>query len=102
MRAHKVRYSSGCHVAGFDLPGGITVQGRGEDAVAALERAAALAERLANDPYVKAVMPPQVAASLATVRAAVKAIKSGDVEAFIRKVGPDVAKRAVKFLRKVL
>lgn len=102
MRAHKVKREAGCYVGAFDLPGGITVSGRAEDALSALERTAAMAERLANDPLVQAIMPPQVAASLNTVRAAVKAIKSGDAEAFVKKVGPQVAKRAISFLKKVL
>lgn len=101
MRARRVRREAGCYVGAIELSDGIEVRGKAEDALAAMESAAALAERLAADPYVQAILPPGTAAALKTVRGAVNAIKSGDVQAFAAKVGPKVAKKAIRFLRKV-
>lgn len=100
MRA-RVRRDRGAYLCEIEPHEGIVVGARSYDPVESVESAAAMAARLAADPLVQALLPPQVAAGLKVVQFAAAAVKRGDMQALVSKVGPKVARKALRVLRSI-
>lgn len=78
----RVRFhdADGYTVGAIDIPhaaGRFTVAAVGEDRADALVRAAALANRIASDPIMRAIMPPQAQAAITAARGLAAAAKVG-------------------------
>jgi len=78
----RVRFhdADGYTVGAIDIPhaaGKFTVAAVGEDRADALNRAAAIANRIASDPIMRAIMPPQAQAAINAARGLAAAAKVG-------------------------
>lgn len=75
-----VRTVNGEHIADIDIPssqGSITVQSKGASKADALHQAALIAEHIANDPILMAVLPPGVPAAILATKKLASAAKLG-------------------------
>lgn len=79
MRA-RFRTVNGATVGSLSFPtvaGGISVHAVGDDRADALAKAALVAERIVNDPVMRALMPPQAAAAIKAAKGLAAAAKRG-------------------------
>ena len=81
-------------------PGRVTVAAVGEDKADALGKAALIAERIANDPIMSALMPPQARAAIVVAKGLAASAKRGSkyVKHFWRKLRGPGKKRLAKVL----
>jgi len=90
-------------VISFALPGGgagATVAGVGDDRAEALARAASIAHRIATDPVMSALMPPQAQAAIVAARGLAAAAKRGlpVLKSFWRRIKGPGKKRLARAL----
>lgn len=79
MRYRYKETVNGC-VGALDIPthvGRLTVAAVGDDRADALAKAALIAERIASDPILRAIMPPQAAAAIKAAKGLAAAAKRG-------------------------
>lgn len=79
MRYRYKQTVNGC-VGALDIPthvGKLTVAAVGDDRADALAKASLIAERIASDPILRAIMPPQAAAAIKAAKGLAAAAKRG-------------------------
>jgi len=83
-----------------DGPGALRVSAVGDDKADALSRAALIAERIASDPVLRAIMPPQAAVAIKAAKGLAAAARRGApvLKHFWRKLRGPGAKRLAKVL----
>lgn len=105
MKYRISRYQHGGYVGAIDMrchgvPGCVSAIAVGETKAEALGKAALLAERIANDPVMSALIPPQATAAIATAKTLAAAARRGP--ATVRRVWRGLRGRGKRKLAQVL
>lgn len=107
MPRYRFQQGEGCTVGAIDFevpgaPGRISVAAVGDDKADALGRAALVAERIASDPIMAALLPPQAAVAIKVAKGLSAAAKRGApyIRHFWRKLRGPGKKRLAKVLHK--
>lgn len=104
MRYRYKESANGC-VGALDIPthvGRLTVAAVGDDRADALAKAALIAERIASDPILRAIMPPQAAAAIKAAKGLAAAAQRGTrtLRHFWRRIRGPGKKRLAEALHK--